>query len=106
MQLSIQFDSTLEMNVYIYGGKSRLDSTQSVVDGNAKVKVGETYSIPAEEGFLVVAYPSEMDSTKTNTEVKFSYWAEEKPLPPEPVPDQPITPDTDNNSTSNTTYTD
>lgn len=61
--------------------------------------MGTTYSVPAEEGFLIVAYPNESDSSDIETEIKFSYWAEDKPLPPEPTPDGPDDPSINVNDT-------
>jgi len=33
------------MNVYLYGGKSRFEATESIIPGNNQAKVKETYSI-------------------------------------------------------------
>ena len=67
------------MNVYIYGGKSRFEATESVIYENEQATVGETYSINVDKGFLVVAYPN----MYKDTEFGFNYWLEAE-LKPEP----------------------
>jgi hypothetical protein len=57
-KLHLQISNKLEMNVYIYGGTSRLEATESVIAENAQAEVGTTYSINPSKGFLVVAYPN------------------------------------------------
>lgn len=47
------------MNVYIYGGKSRLEATLSIIPGNNQVEIDQIYSIDVDTGFLLVAYPIE-----------------------------------------------
>ena len=48
------------MNVYIYGGTSRENATNTIVSGNEQAQVGKVYQvdISREVGILVVAYPS------------------------------------------------
>jgi len=59
-----------EMNVQIFGGKSRDEATKSIVKNNWQVEVGKEYSIDYTEGILVVAYPNK-DQT---TDFEFTYW--------------------------------
>jgi len=58
-KLHLQISSKSEMNVYVYGGKSRMEATESLVIGNQQATVGQTFSIGVEKGFLIVAYPQE-----------------------------------------------
>lgn len=48
------------INVYIYGGKSRNEATVSLVPGNEMPSINEVYMIDAsaDEGILVVAFPN------------------------------------------------
>lgn len=77
-QIHVHFSVKKEMNVYIYGGNSRYEATESIVPGNDQITVGETYSIGVDKGFLIVAYPNE----NVETEFGFNYWleAEIKPV--------------------------
>lgn len=47
------------MNVYIYGGTSRENATNTIISGNQQPKVGQVYQveISREVGIMVVAYP-------------------------------------------------
>ena len=47
------------MNVYVYGGTSKDSATISIIENNAPVIVGQTYSIDSELGMILVAYPNE-----------------------------------------------
>lgn len=58
------------MNVYLYGGESRFNATQSIVEGNEKVEVGREYSIEYKKGMLLIAYPNYL----VDTELEFDYW--------------------------------
>lgn len=80
-KIHIHISSKVEMNVYIYAGKSKMEATESVVLGNEQASVGQTYSVSADKGFLIVAYPNE----NKQTEFGFNYWleAEVKPAPVE-----------------------
>jgi len=59
-----------EMNVYLYGGSSKRNATIPIVDQNAPVKVGKTYTIDANDGMLLVAYPNH----NVTTNFQFTYW--------------------------------
>lgn len=48
------------MNVYLYGGKSKFEATESLIYNNEQAAVGQTYSIDVDKGILVVAYPNFM----------------------------------------------
>jgi len=69
-QIVVNFSKLNEMNVYVYGGKNRYDSTVSITEGNDDVKIGKNYSIPVETGMLIVAYPNE---NVDDTTFEFSY---------------------------------
>jgi hypothetical protein len=60
------------MNVYLYGGKSRFEATQSMIPGNNQAAVGQSYSIGVEGGIMIVAYPNE----NKETDFGFEYWLE------------------------------
>lgn len=62
------------MNVFIYGGRSRYEATESVVLGNQQATVGQTYSIEPSKGFLIVAYPNEQVTSEPTTAFGFNYW--------------------------------
>lgn len=72
-QLHVQISTKKDMNVYIYGGKSRMTATESIIAGNAQASAGATYSIGVDKGFLVVAYPTEGGAIG---EFGFNYWIE------------------------------
>jgi len=61
------------MNVYIYGGQSRYDATESIVKDNMQVEVGKNYSFDATKGILVIAYPNQ----DVDTDFEFKYWVAE-----------------------------
>jgi len=65
------------MNVYLYEGKSRFEATEALVTGNSQAVVGETYSVDADKGVLVVAYPNYMMETVFG----FNYWVEAEAKP-------------------------
>ena len=58
------------MNVYIYGGQSRFDATESIVKDNMQAVVGKNYTFDATQGILVVAYPNK----DVDTQFEFKYW--------------------------------
>lgn len=60
------------MNVYLYGGKSRFEATQSMIPGNNQANIGQSYSIGVEKGIMIVAYPNE----DKETDFGFEYWLE------------------------------
>lgn len=60
------------MNVYLYGGKSRFEATESMIAGNNQATIGQTYSIGVESGIMIVAYPNE----DQETDFGFEYWLE------------------------------
>jgi hypothetical protein len=59
-----------EANAYLYGGKSKMDSKKSVVEGNAALKEGSTYTFDASLGGFLVAYPNK----DKETHFEFTYW--------------------------------
>jgi hypothetical protein len=58
------------MNVYLYGGSSKSNSTIPIIDQNTPVKVGKTYTIPSSDGMLLIAYPNH----NVTTDFAFTYW--------------------------------
>lgn len=77
--IHVQISTKSHTNVYIYGGRSRTEATESLIRGNAQASAGTTYSIGADKGFLVVAYPDE----GTAGEFGFTYWLEAELKPAE-----------------------
>ena len=47
-----------QANVYLYGGKTKMDSKTSVVAENAALEAGKTYTFDASLGGFLVAYPN------------------------------------------------
>lgn len=47
------------MNVYIYGGNSRQNATESVILDNQKAQTGQNYTIDVSDGMLLIAYPNQ-----------------------------------------------
>lgn len=74
-QIKVQITKKTNMNVFIYGGTSRKEATQSVIAGNQQASEGSTYTIGADKGFLIVAYPNEVVSVQSGqTDFGFNYW--------------------------------
>ena len=46
------------MNVFIWEGTDRENAVKSVIRGNGMPTIGDTYSVDASSGFLIVAYPN------------------------------------------------
>lgn len=59
-----------KMNVFLYGGNSRHNATESVVPGNGQVELNKPYFVDYQKGMLLVAYPSEEN---LDTEFEFKY---------------------------------
>lgn len=94
-KIHFQLSRKQEMNVYVYGGQSRLTANETIIPGNGQAAVGQTYSVSVGKGLLIVAYPNE---NKQNTEFGFNYWLEAslKPAPGEEKVDSGETTDVDN----------
>ena len=58
------------MNIYIYAGRDRFSATKPMIEGNEQVEPYRRYTINAEEGIFVVAYPD----FDVETELEFHYW--------------------------------
>ena len=58
-ELKIYFELTIadEIDVYIYKGKDRSTSYETIIERNVPATTGKTYSLTVEKGFLVVAIP-------------------------------------------------
>ena len=46
------------MNVYIYGGKSRDNATEKIIDFNDQIQLNKEYSIDYNMGMIIVAFPN------------------------------------------------
>jgi hypothetical protein len=47
------------MNVYVYGGNSRSNATQYIINDNEQAQIGKNYTIDVAQGMMVVAFPNE-----------------------------------------------
>ena len=56
--INVNFTAMTEMNVFIYGGKSRESAYENITLDNTRVQLNEAFNISAYRGFLVVAYPN------------------------------------------------
>jgi len=56
--LNVLVTKSDEANAYLYGGKSKMDSKVSIVEENAALKAGSTYTFDASVGGFMVAYPN------------------------------------------------
>ena len=57
------------MNVYAYGGLTRETATFPVTAANAALTVGLTYTIAADKGMFLIAYPNQ----DQDTDFEFQY---------------------------------
>ena len=71
-QIHFKLSQKTEMNVYLYGGKSRFEATESIIPGNNQANVGQTYTVGVDKGIMIVAYPNE----GVETDFGFEYWLE------------------------------
>ena len=83
--INVNFTAMTEMNVYIYGGKSRDSAYENITSNNSKVELNQAFNISAYRGFLIVAYPNK----DVETEFAFNYWVSAKRLPREAEPLKP-----------------
>jgi hypothetical protein len=60
------------MNVYVYGGNSRSNATQYIINDNEQAQIGKNYTIDVAQGMMVVAFPNE----NAVTEFEFKYWVD------------------------------
>jgi len=77
-KLFFKLTKKTEMNVYIYGGTSRDNATEKVVDDNAQAELNKEYSVDLDSGLFIIAIPN-LD--KEATELAFNYWVEAKKVP-------------------------
>lgn len=83
-EIKVTITAKSNMNVYVYGGRSRLEATDSVISGNQQASSGATYSIGADKGFLIVAYPNEVVKLEPGqTDFGFDYWLDADLIPEE-----------------------
>ena len=59
--------------MYLYGGKNRSKSLNSVTFKNKAVKEGKEYSVPKNMGLLIVTIPNQ----EIDTELDFEYWIDD-----------------------------
>ena len=60
------------LNAYIYEGISRTQAVKSLVENNSQIEVGQEFSVMANSGLLLVAYPPDEEEQ----EFGFEYWVE------------------------------
>lgn len=77
-KLFFKLTKKTEMNVYLYGGTSRNNATERVVDGNGQAELNKEYELSLDSGLFIVAFPN-LD--KETTELAFNYWVEAKKVP-------------------------
>lgn len=65
------------MNIHIYEGTDRYSSTRKLVKYNDPPTANEIYTVPADQGILVVAFPDKEDE---DTILAFEYWVADKPV--------------------------
>jgi len=58
LHLFLQVTKSSQMNIYLYGGKTRGDATESIINENEAVTIGKNYTIDISKGMLLVAYPN------------------------------------------------
>lgn len=82
-KLNIRITAKSEkMNAYIYEGRTRESSKQSLKTDNTQLVPGDTFSVDVfESGFFLVFYHED----DTESEFGFEYWVEAT-LKPEPEP--------------------
>ena len=69
-----------EMNVYIYGGKTRSSAYVNLTMNNTQAELGTVYNVSAIRGIVLVAYPNQ----DKETEFAFNFWADaEKVVDPD-----------------------
>lgn len=62
------------MNIYLYEGKSTRTATKMVVEGNQQAQIGKEYAVDINSGMLMIAYPTDPDSTNQPVSFDFSYF--------------------------------
>ena len=58
LRLYLQVTKLSQMNVYLYGGKTRSAATEAIINENEAVTTGKNYTIDVSKGMLLVAYPN------------------------------------------------
>ena len=80
-----------DVDSYIYGGPSRMEAKEMLIDGNKQLTSGQEFQIPYEQGFLIVAYPNHDEASG---DFAFEYWVDAykkgDPAPPPPPPKEPV----------------
>ena len=74
------------LNVFIYEGIERANSSKMLVEDNRQAAIGVNYSVPIESGILVIAFPDKDKSTS----FEFEYFIEEVPQAGEPARIVPV----------------
>lgn len=84
IKMQIKITKAQALNVYLYGGISRLEAKDSVTEDNEQVTLDELYEIDTDTGFLLVVYPTDA----SQSDFEFSYGLVGYTLPkPEPEVD-------------------
>jgi len=73
--LNVVVTKITEANAYLYGGNSKMDAKTSIVEENAALTQGSTYTFDASVGGFLVAYPNK----DKETHFEFSYWVGSTP---------------------------
>lgn len=100
-KLHVRISTKKDVNVYVYGGRSRHEATENVISGNAQASAGATYSIGVDKGFLIVAYPD----AGAAGEFGFTYWLEAELKPVKTEEESTAVPIAVNGSGAGTTVT-
>ena len=72
------------MNVYLYGGSDRFNAITPITDQNEQVVLDQEYTVDADVGFLLIAYPDE----DAETEFEFTFNLGSYATPPPVVIDE------------------
>ena len=72
------------MNVYLYGGSDRFNAITPITDQNEQVVLDQEYTVDADVGFLLIAYPDE----DAETEFEFTFNIGSYATPPPVVIDE------------------
>jgi hypothetical protein len=70
LRIFLKVTKKKNVNVYLYGGRDRLNAVHNVVYGNQQIELNKNYTVKTSEGFMMVAYPEK----DVETEFEFEYW--------------------------------
>jgi len=72
-RLYVRLKKKERINIYMYGGTSRDNATEQVVDNNGQAELGVEYSVALDSGILVIAFPNEEDDKML---LALDYWVD------------------------------